>query len=649
MNRNIVFGIAAALLFFILPLFLGNLALHQSQQALTKIEKRQVVLTHTADQLGYLIKQQHALVLQMLLLPKPDAVAKIEASRLTIDANFEELKKFSALSDKVEVKKTVEIIGRRLIGFHAVELTLLDANSRQDPIDTEDALLGYNSITDQFLKDVTTLNNVAQKCLIRTIGDVEKTNRYVQTLVLVSFLFALILAYMTIKNILKLKHNAEEQLQRAVKAEASLSGYLQMLEAEVDKKTSQERFRYYHNSLTHLPNRTKFLEDLQTEGYRCAALYNLDKFQEFNDLFGETIGDEAIKKTGKILDRYKNRHYRLYHLGGDEFVLAAKDQLKEVFIAESRKLLERLNQTEFHYNKEPYNILCSVGIAAVKERLLACADIALKEAKRSGNSWVFYDDSMAAEKSYEDNIQCSKRLIEALAQDRVQPYFQPIAHCCDGSIDKYEALVRILLEDGTAIPPVRFLTIAKRLRLYPKITEVMFFRTLEHISRYHISCSMNISAEDIHNTETAEMLLDALETFDACHLLTLEILESVVIDNYESVKLFIDRVRQMGVQVALDDFGSGYSNFSHALNLSVDVIKIDASLISQIEHDENSRIMTETIVALAKRLQVKTVAEYVSNAGIYAVMQEIGVDYVQGFYIGEPAPITAFFASGVEQ
>ena len=82
---------------------------------------------------------------------------------------------------------------------------------------------------------------------------------------------------------------------------------------------------------------------------------------------------------------------------------------------------------------------------------------------------------------------------------------------------------------------------------------------------------MNISAEDIHNAETAEMILDALETFDTCHLLTLEILESVMIDNYESVKRFIDRVRKMGVQVALDDFGSGYSNFAHALNLSVDI------------------------------------------------------------------------------
>ena len=144
-----------------------------------------------------------------------------------------------------------------------------------------------------------------------------------------------------------------------------------------------------------------------------------------------------------------------------------------------------------------------------------------------------------------------------------------------------------------------------------------------------------------------DYFFDLLNTYKFNELLTVELLETEDFTNYELVHDFCMRVRSYGIKVALDDFGSGYSNFSHILQLPVDYIKIDASLISNIDRDRNSRIMVETIVELAQKLNVLTIAEFVSSGEILAVVKEIGVDYAQGFFLGKPLEISEYIEKDV--
>ena len=184
-----------------------------------------------------------------------------------------------------------------------------------------------------------------------------------------------------------------------------------------------------------------------------------------------------------------------------------------------------------------------------------------------------------------------------------------------------------------------FLDVAKANRIYHKITKAVLQNTLNVASKYSIPCSLNISFSDIDDELTMQMFFDALDKYKHNNLITIELLETEDFLNYKAVYDFCVKVRSYGLKVALDDFGSGYSNFAHILNLPVDFIKIDASLISNISTDKNARLMVETIVELAHKLNVETIAEFVSTEEILVVIKEIGIDYAQGFHMGKPEPI----------
>ena len=195
------------------------------------------------------------------------------------------------------------------------------------------------------------------------------------------------------------------------------------------------------------------------------------------------------------------------------------------------------------------------------------------------------------------------------------------------------------LDNGSIIPPVNFISVAKQNRIYCKITKYVVINTLYTISQYSIPCSLNISIDDIQNEKTLDMLYQMFDEFKHNNLLTIELLETEDFKDYRVVYDFCIKVRSYGIKIALDDFGAGYSNFSHILNLPVDYIKIDASLISNIDRDKHSQIMVETIVGLARKLNIQTIAEFVSSKEILDTVKKLNVDYAQGYYIGKPEDI----------
>jgi len=244
------------------------------------------------------------------------------------------------------------------------------------------------------------------------------------------------------------------------------------------------------------------------------------------------------------------------------------------------------------------------------------------------------------EKSHIEDIECHEKLLYALQNDKILSYFQPIVPLQDASkAIKYESLVRLEDAYGKITPPLKFIDVAKANRIYDKLTKIVLQNTLSVINEYKIPCSINVSIVDIENEKTLASLYETFDKFERNDLLSVELLETEDFKDYRQVYEFCVKVRSYGIKVALDDFGAGYSNFSHILNLPVDYIKIDASLISNIDRDSHSRIMVETIVGLAKKLKVETIAEFVSSKEILEVVKELKVDYAQGFYVGKPEPI----------
>lgn len=423
------------------------------------------------------------------------------------------------------------------------------------------------------------------------------------------------------------------------------------LENEISSKTKELHTKRYTHPLSGLPNRSKLLEDSIFKKFDKMALLNIDNFKSINDIYGEEVGNVTLKITAVYLQKkIEDKDLFLYHIGGDEFAIVSKDTYhinREDFIGLIEDILQDYKDENFSYRERKLNLMMSAGLSfSGRKKMLAYADMALKDAKKRNLHLSIFENEKELEKLHQDNINSHKHLIHALHNNSVISYFQPIVPIKDFSKPtKYESLVRIEQENGNIIQPLSFLDVAKANRIYHKITEAVLTNTLNAAARYGVPCSINISFSDIEDESTMNMFFSALDKYEYNSLITVELLETEEFINYEAVYNFCMKVRSYNLKVAIDDFGSGYSNFAHILNLPVDYIKIDASLISNIASDKNARLMVETIVELAHKLSVETIAEFVSSEEILLVIKEIGIDYAQGFHMGKPKPIEALLSA----
>ncbi|MGB5966552.1 MAG: EAL domain-containing protein [Sulfurimonadaceae bacterium] len=630
---------------FVIPLYIGNTAMSNSTKVVENIQEElldMVELTYAIEHNVY--KHRNALLEKIV---KNEAI-DLEIEGFDLEENIELLNITSERTNKPDIDALLTRLHKRIIAFRYVEESMVEAWDLNDTEDFEDALIGYSNVARKVASDVVELQDISGIYLNDAIAEVQEASEEATDNVRYSIFGGIALLLFAFFSMQRLNQKYKVQTERAIEAEEkqrklqkSMENYSQDLERDVSKKTKELEHRYYHHPLTRLPNRNRLIEDIKLMGNVHMALFNLDKFQEFNDYFGEELGNIAIKEMARFLIENTPDSCGLYHVNGDEFALvSSKVRIKEEFVEGIRDLQKSLNSKQFTYGEEVYILMASVGIASSSVNQLACADIALKEAKKHHTGLSIYNSSMGMEKAYEDNLLCSKKLIHAINSDKIVPYYQPIVSLKDASIPiRHEGLARMIEEDGTVTPPYQFLNIAKRLRLYPEVTRIMFYKILQTIENNKVAVSINLSVEDMSNSEIVKMIINALNSFEYNSLITFEILETEALDNYGDVQLFIDSVRSYGTKVAIDDFGSGYSNFAHILNMNVDYIKIDSSLISNIDTDRNSRLMVETIAKLAQQLGIETVAEFVSTEEIYNTVKEIGVDWAQGYWLGKPVSL----------
>jgi len=404
---------------------------------------------------------------------------------------------------------------------------------------------------------------------------------------------------------------------------------------------ANERLSYqlYIDPLTQLKNRLALEHAIETMKEPKLILLDIDSFKDINEFYGTSIGDTVLQEMASDLKGFAQEHnILLYRCGADEFALleeVALDVERYEMLAEELVRRFKGKLIDIPTTKEPVEINIAIGFSLDSIEVFEKASMALFEAKKREIDYLCYFNKIEHTTLYAEQIKWSNFIKEALKNDTVTPYYQPIFNR-NGEIIKYECLVRILNDHEEAIPPGLFLSISKKVKRYADIEKALIDKSFSYIAGTSKIISVNLLARDMSDSNISNYVVERLKHYNVAKQIVFEILEDESIENLERVSTFIDRVKRMGCQIAIDDFGTGYSNFSYLLKLKPDYIKIDGSLIKALDKDANSVAIVSAIITFARKLGIKTIAEYVHNDKVYALCLNLGIDEFQGFYLGEP-------------
>jgi len=412
------------------------------------------------------------------------------------------------------------------------------------------------------------------------------------------------------------------------------------LEKEVNSKTAELRKQLFIDDLTQLPNRKKLFHDieyLQNDG--ALLILNIDDFKEVNDFYGQTAGDYVLvefasKLTALVKDE---NNISVSRLSGDEFALYFEQKPSyRTFMRIVNTVSAEIEKMVFYYEENEISIRVTIGGTLETNEMLEKADIALKIAKEHKKYFLLYDKKLDVERQYKENMEWVKKLKSAIKEDRIVPFFQPIFDTQTQKAVSYECLIRFIDTDGSVVSPYKFLTIAHKSKLYPKLTKIMIEKSCQYFQHIDTSFSVNLSINDILDVNMVAYIQSSIRKYDVSNKIVFEILETEGIENYEEVSSFISNMKRLGCKFSIDDFGSGYSSFEHILRLDIDYLKIDGSLIKNLDTDVNSQIIVETIVNFAKKMKLIIIAEFVHNQAVFEKVKSLDIERIQGFYLGEP-------------
>lgn len=408
------------------------------------------------------------------------------------------------------------------------------------------------------------------------------------------------------------------------------------------KKAYEYQLSLVTDNLTNLPNKNALEIAINKSIKPQILLININRFKDINAVYGKNAGDYILQSCAKLFKNLvaKQSLGRLHKLHSDIFAVLLNESSNkkdaEKFIA---SLSGELSKQVFIYDEVEISISISAGFSSDSNRVFENAEIALNEAKNNKEIFISFTKSMCKSKEYEQNIGWYKIIKDAINDNRIVPYFQKIVSNKDKNETKYEALARLIMPGGAVITPDRFLVIAKRTGLYKNLMKNMLIQVIEKVKKYKIYAGINLYADDILDSKIKDYIFEVIKENGCGNYIVIEILESESVSDYKLVSEFISSLKTLGCKFAIDDFGSGYSNFEHIINLNIDYLKIDGSLIKNIDKDKNSQIIVKNIQNFANEMGLQTVAEFVCCKKVYDVINKIGIDYSQGFYFDEPKPL----------
>ncbi len=441
------------------------------------------------------------------------------------------------------------------------------------------------------------------------------------------------------------------------------------------------KWRINHDHLTKLPNRYYFDEELKKEVWRLkrseevsALLYmDLDRFKYINDTAGHSAGDKLLVEVGRQLSTRLRKSDMLARLGGDEFAILLRNIGEADAYNLAEQFLSTLRDYEFCCVGKQYKVDGSIGIALISrhvkspDEVLSNADIACHLAKQKGTNQCHIYVAESDEKEAMDmDLGWSARLHHALETDQFVLFFQPIIPIAPivakelpqegGDFRKivdvdqltepvhYEVLVRMRnATTNELIAPNAFIPTAERFNMMRQIDRWIFIHALQALQQQQqlgnrIHLGINLSGNSMDDDKLLPFITEMFAKYDIdTDCVLFEITETSAISNIRAAQKLIQELRGLGCRFALDDFGCGFSSFSHLKHLPVDFIKIDGMFVQGMVSDPMDQAMVRAVNDIAHSTGKKTIAEYVENAEIVKLLSSYGVDYIQGYYVGKPS------------
>jgi len=433
-----------------------------------------------------------------------------------------------------------------------------------------------------------------------------------------------------------------EQIERSItpRFEISLnSRYEKHLEEIIFGKTQELEVQQHCDLLTGFQNTAALKNCFGDKQHKGVLYLDIDKFDTINTLYGMKVGDEVLKVVANRLARYLPENSRVFRISADEFAVLIYDPKKAQVTQLAHQIIAMFEETPVQVNDLSFDILFSIGTQEGSEYdIFYNAKLANREAKYlGGRTSVQYRDESHFLQLQKENHYWINELKNALKEDRVIVYYQPIYDNNKATVTKYEALVRLETVKGDVISPDFFLKPAILSDLITRLSRVVIDKTFKKFSKNDLSFSFNLSEQDFSEGYLVDFLSYKCDYYNIdSSRVYIEILEETSLNCNEEFLDQITALKKLGFKISIDDFGVEKSNFSRVLDLEAEIIKIDGSFIRGLGHDENSKIIVDSIVNFAKKIGAKTVAEFVEDEDTLHLIQEMGVDFSQGYLIGKP-------------
>jgi diguanylate cyclase (GGDEF)-like protein len=438
---------------------------------------------------------------------------------------------------------------------------------------------------------------------------------------------------------------------------------------EKQRVDAELRFLAHHDSLTRLANRISMIEGLGEILERPGAAdtgiavhcLDLDRFKEANDTFGHDAGNILLCSMADRLRVIAAKEDIIARLGGDEFVfvqVAIRDKADVADLA--TKIIAAINEP-FEIAGHTLSVTVSIGIALAPDdgstpnELLKCADLALYKSKAEGRScYRFFTPEMNA--ILQQRLTIEKTLRDAIQHSGFALHFQPLVALAKGTVAGFEALLRLTLTDGTAISPAVFVPLAEEMGLISQVGEWVIRQACAHANMWpqHLTVAVNLSAAQFGNGTICQVVTDALRSsgLEPARL-ELEITETTLLKDTELVIAELRQLKQLGVSIAMDDFGIGYSSLNYLWRFPFDKVKIDSSFMASLGQPDNSvETIISTIVALGHSLHMRVTAEGIENFAQLHFARTLACDEAQGFYLGRPMSsddLAVFLLTGIQE
>ncbi len=411
-----------------------------------------------------------------------------------------------------------------------------------------------------------------------------------------------------------------------------------LLEEKVEEKTKELLDEGFIDPLTHLSNRHRLMFDMDRYAYRTLIIVYLQNFKDLNHFFGKDIGESLLQQFALWLERM---NYNAYRLGNTEFALLIEDEYSYNEVSDyCENFIHQLSKHSFTAGLENVPLTVQMGVHTGDKLSLTYADTALQFAIETTKPFSMYTTHDDLESKQQRNIKTAQNIREAFHTGRIICYYQAIISTFDEKIEKYETLSRLISTDDTIIPPHDFLAIAQKTSLYPQISQEIIRQTCETFKERTESFTIHLCALDIKNHSTMECIKEVIVATNTANRIIFELSEEDIYEHYLLVSHFIQQVKRLGAKIAIDNFGSSYSNFDKIIHLEVDYLKIDGSLVNKIMHSQRHAQIIKTIASFANAIGAKSIAENVETAEILEQIKSMGIHFAQGFHIGEPKPIS---------